>query len=94
MSFSVRHVRPRRPLRALAAVLLVGALSAGCSTFSDEGRAQYERGQGEQPGATGTAEATESAKPEPPYDVRPLLDPRKKYLGLAADGAPAKMTSV
>ncbi|MFF4632261.1 glycoside hydrolase family 26 protein [Streptomyces griseorubiginosus] len=94
MSFSVRHVRAPRPLRALAAVLLAGALLAGCSTFSDEGRAQYERGQGENPDATGTAEATESAKPEPPYDVRPLLDPKKKYLGVAADGAPAKMTAV
>ncbi|CAM5558918.1 Beta-mannanase OS=Streptomyces griseorubiginosus OX=67304 GN=AQJ54_01430 PE=3 SV=1 [Streptomyces griseorubiginosus] len=81
MSFSVRQVRAPRPLRALAAVLLAGALLAGCSTFSDEGRAQYERGQGENPDATGTAEATESAKPEPPYDVRPLLDPKKSIWG-------------
>ncbi|MEU9956600.1 glycosyl hydrolase [Streptomyces sp. NPDC050982] len=94
MSFSVRRVRASRPVRALAATLIAGALLAGCSTFSKEGRDQYERGQGEKPGAEGTGEASESAKPEPPYDVRPLLEPKKKYLGVAADGAPAKMNAV
>lgn len=94
MTFSVRPQRAIRPVQALAAVLLAAAMLAGCSTFSEEGRDQYERSQGEQPGADPSAEASESPQPEPPYDVRPLLQPDKDYLGLAADGAPAKMTAV
>ncbi|WP_328771086.1 glycoside hydrolase family 26 protein [Streptomyces sp. NBC_00286] len=100
MTFSVRSVHTLRTVRALAAALLAGALLAGCSTFSEEGRDQYERSQGEPPaaeGAEGAAsdeEESESANPELPFDVRPLLKPDKDYLGLAADGAPAKMTAV
>jgi hypothetical protein len=100
MSFSVRpvrlvrSVRALRPARALVAALIAGALLTGCSTFSEEGRDQYERTQGEQPAADGSGEATQSAKPEQPYDVRPLLEPKKKYLGVAADGAPARMKAV
>ncbi|WP_221353003.1 glycoside hydrolase family 26 protein [Streptomyces beigongshangae] len=88
MSSSVRRVR------ALAAVLVAGALLAGCSTFSEEGRDQYERSRGAQPGAVDGGDSGGSAKPEPPYDVRPLLEPEKKYLGVAADGAPARMGAV
>lgn len=55
--------------------------------------------------AAGTAApsgaATAAAAPAPtavntslPYDVRPLLKPAKKYLGMAADGAPASMAGV
>ncbi|MFC9639170.1 glycoside hydrolase family 26 protein [Streptomyces mirabilis] len=79
--------------RALAAVLLAGALLAGCSTFSEQGRDDYRRAQGEA-ADPGESAATETAKPEPPYDVRPLLKPAKKYLGLAAEGAPADMKNV
>ncbi|WP_128379192.1 glycoside hydrolase family 26 protein [Streptomyces cavernae] len=81
-------------LRNAAAVLLAGALLAGCGTFSEEGRDQYNRSQGKsaEP-STGPSESA-AEKPEPPYDVRPLLKPKKKYFGVAAEGAPAKMTAV
>jgi len=92
MTFPSTSARALWPVRAIAAALLAGALLSGCTTFSDDGRNQYERAQGEEPGAT--ADATESEKPEPPYDVRPLLQPDKEYLGVAADGAPKKMDAV
>lgn len=50
--------------RALAAVLLAGALLAGCSTFSEQGRDDYRRAQGEA-ADPGESAATETAKPEP-----------------------------
>lgn len=82
--------------RALAAVLLAGALLAGCSTFSEQGRDEYRRAQGEaaKPSLGVTEAPAEATKPELPYDVRPLLQPSKKYLGVAAVGAPASMKNV
>jgi hypothetical protein len=82
-----------RRIHALAALLLAGALLTGCTTFSDKGREDYERAQGKDPVAGETAGAP-SEKPEPPYDVRPLLAPKKKYLGVAAEGAPASLKNV
>ncbi|MER6269051.1 glycosyl hydrolase [Streptomyces sp900105755] len=89
-----RTARVLRPTRMLAAVMLASTLLAGCTTFSGKGRDEYNRAQGEQPGADSSAGASASAKAEPPYDVRSLLQPAKKYLGVAADGAPTKMTGV
>ncbi|MEV0847854.1 glycosyl hydrolase [Streptomyces sp. NPDC049954] len=90
---------PRRPARraarrGLTAVLLAGALlsATGCGVFSDSGRDQYERAQGEPDGSASKKSA--SAAPEKsvlPYDVRPLLKPDKKYFGVALDGAPASV---
>ncbi|MET8946283.1 glycosyl hydrolase [Streptomyces sp. NPDC004542] len=83
-----------RRIAATAALLLACALLAGCATFSAKGRAQYEQARGG--AADPSVAAVESAKPAAPYDVLPLLVPagRKKYLGLAARGAPASMKNV
>ncbi len=78
--------------RALAAVLLAGALLAGCSTFSEQGRDDYRRAQGE--AVYRRVSGHRDGQLEPPYDVRPLLKPASKYLGLAARGAPADMKNV
>ncbi|MBO1335041.1 glycoside hydrolase family 26 protein [Streptomyces sp. VRA16 Mangrove soil] len=82
----------RTAIRMLLAVALLAVVSA-CSTFSDTGRDEYARNQGRTPGASASASA-DDAEPEPPYDVRPLLHPKKKYLGVAADGAPARMGAI
>ncbi|WP_338697268.1 glycosyl hydrolase [Streptomyces sp. Q6] len=79
-------------IRMLLVATALAVLSA-CSTFSDTGRDEYARSQGKDPAASAD-EASPSEKPEPPYDVRPLLKPAKKYFGVAADGAPAKMTAI
>jgi hypothetical protein len=83
----------RRRIHTLAALLIASALLAGCSTFSDQGRQEYERAQGKNP-AVSESPGQETQKPMPPYDVRPLLAPTKKYLGVAAEGAPASMKGI
>ncbi|GHK00461.1 hypothetical protein SY2F82_22580 [Streptomyces sp. Y2F8-2] len=82
-----------RQIRALAVLLIACALLAGCSTFSDKGRQQYKQAEGKNPGGS-EASGSQTEKPVPPYDVRPLLAPAKKYLGVAADGAPASMKNI
>ncbi|NGN68866.1 beta-mannanase [Streptomyces sp. A7024] len=78
-------------LRTAVAALLLCLLASSCTTFSSEGRDRYHRTDGK-PSASG--KESESAKPELPYDIRPLLKPEKKYLGMSADGAPASLKPV
>ena len=73
----------RTPPVALLVVLLALVL-AGCSTPAG-GRAAPDPGTGA--GANGGVAAGGDA-PVVPYDVRPLLSPQGKYLGVALDGAP------
>jgi len=84
---------------ALAAVLLVGSMLAGCSvvraagTWSDPQHAVAGSGvggAGAAPTGTGTA-AANSAPLAPAYNVTPLLYPSRKYLGVEIDGAPASL---
>ncbi|NEB78094.1 beta-mannanase [Streptomyces sp. SID14478] len=82
----------RTAIRLLLVVTVLAVVSA-CSTFSDKGRDEYARGQGKDPAASADV-SSPAPKPEPPYDVRPLLHPGKKYFGVAADGAPAKMSTI
>ncbi|MFF8772725.1 glycoside hydrolase family 26 protein [Kitasatospora sp. NPDC015120] len=94
--------------RALAAALLVLPLAA-CDLLGQEplGPAaaagpSAAASAGSTAGAAGGASATATAAPARtatpdaalPYDVRPLLKPAKKYLGVAVDGAPASMAGV
>lgn len=78
-------------LRGLTAAGLVGMLlvsTAGCGTFSSEGRDAYKARSG------ASSEAGAATAPVVPYDIRPLLRPKNKYLGVAADGAPDSMKPV
>lgn len=82
----------RRRLAAATAALTAGALLAltGCSLTSSGG------GGGTSPGTSSRpADGTDGKPtPAPPYDVRPLLDPAKKYFGVALDKAPHDMGPV
>ncbi|MET9606560.1 glycosyl hydrolase [Streptomyces sp. NPDC006512] len=80
--------------RCLTAAVLAGSLLAGtvgCNTFSSSGRDEYKMSAGDSGSGAGSRT---SAAPALPYDVRPLLQPKNKYLGLAADGAPESMKPV
>lgn len=82
----VRPLRPRvSPL--IVAVLLAGLLASvtGCA-YSDVGDPSSPH---EAPVAADAA-----AAPAVAYDVRPLLNPDRKYLGVALDGAPESMEPV
>ncbi|MFD6416803.1 glycoside hydrolase family 26 protein [Streptomyces sp. NPDC060194] len=82
-------------VRGLLAAAVLAGLLAGCGTFSDEGREEYRRSQGEAaPPAGPEASPSAEEQAELPFDVRPLLDPEKKYFGVAADGAPASLEAV
>jgi mannan endo-1,4-beta-mannosidase len=80
----------RRHRAALLAVLLT-ALLAACSGGSSPAG-------GSAPGRSGSAGALAGGgsgnAPVVPYDVRPLLSPAGKYLGVAIDGAPASSAVV
>lgn len=84
-----------RRVRPVAAALLATLLLAGCATFSAKGRAEYAHARGTAAAGPSLAAAGPAAT-EPPYDVRPLLRPSggKKFLGVAAKGAPAAMTNI
>jgi len=97
--------RPGRMSAVLAAVLLTGSVLAGCSviraagTWNDPRHAVAGSGaKGAVPASTGASagsSATEqSALLNPAYDVTPLLQPSRKYLGVEIDGAPASLTPV
>jgi len=76
--------------RRITALLLACGLAAGtagCGVFSEKGRQNYNADR-PSPGASGSTSV--GAAPVP-FDVRPLLHPAKKYLGLATDGAPDSM---
>lgn len=73
----------RRPLLVvLLAALLAGAL-AGCSAPPGPGTAS-----GPDPAAPTDRARGDGGDPVVPYDIRPLLAPERKYLGVAIDGAP------
>ncbi|MFI6443127.1 glycoside hydrolase family 26 protein [Kitasatospora sp. NPDC050543] len=84
--------------RLLAAVALVLPLT-GCAALLGEQRigpgvalpsasSSTKPSTAARPAAAGTSDAFS------PYDVRPLLRPAKKILGIAAEGAPNSMTAV
>ena len=92
-------MRHGRISAVLAAVLLVGSVLTGCSviraagTWDDPRHAVAGSGaKGAAAAPTGTGAsgaATGQAAPlTPAYDVTPLLQPSRKYLGLEIDGSP------
>ena len=100
---TTRRGRISRISAVLTAVLLVGSVLTGCSvvqaagTWSDPRHAVAGSGvEGAAPAPTGTdasGVATGSSAPlAPAYDVTPLLDPTRKYLGVEIDGAPDSIT--
>ncbi|MDG4863007.1 glycosyl hydrolase [Streptomyces sp. T-3] len=79
-----------RTFAACAALLVVLFGAAGCSTFNSEGRDRYN-GLESGPAPTAAKSATPSQRPVEPYDIKPLLHPEKKYLGVAAEGLPESL---
>ena len=101
----MRHVAARRGLipAVLAAVLLVGSALTGCSVVNSAGTWSDARHPVAGSGASGTAPAPTEASASgtaaaqqaplaPAYDVTPLLQPSRKYLGVEIDGAPDSTT--
>ncbi|HWG23581.1 glycoside hydrolase family 26 protein [Actinospica sp.] len=93
------RVRHGRISVVLAAVLLVGCALSGCSvvraagTWNDPRRPVAGSGaKGAAPAPTGaathSAAAGQSVPLAPAYDITPLLNPSRKYLGLEIDGSP------
>ena len=96
-------MRHGRISAAVAAVLLIGSVLTGCSVIRAAGTWGDPRhpvagsgAKGAAPAATGAAAsgaATEQSAPlTPAYDVTPLLQPTRKYLGLEIDGSPDSIT--
>lgn len=73
--------------RTLAAAALAAAL-VGCSSTSGGGTPARDTGAPSVASATERAAAPGAEQEYVPYDVRPLLAPKRKYLGVAIDGAP------
>jgi len=101
----MRHGAARRGRisAVLAAVLLVGSVLAGCSvvnaagTWNDPRHAVAGAGVTQAAAAPTGAGASSSASSQsaplaPAYDVTPLLDPSRKYLGVEINGAPDSIT--
>jgi len=82
----VRRRRLAGTVSALTAIALL--VLTGCSLKSTPAS--------DKPAASGSGATTgnAAATPAPPYDVRPLLDPAKKYFGAAIDKAPHAMAPV
>jgi hypothetical protein len=80
----------RNRLAAATAALTATVLLAvtGCSLTSPD------HGSAAKTGGAGSSAAADSPAPVAPYDVRPLIDPAKKYFGAALDQAPHSMTPV
>lgn len=70
----------------MAGVLVAAALLAGAAACSPAVTG------GDAP--TAPAPVTVSSAPAPPYDIRPLLTPARKYLGAALEGVPSSVTPV
>jgi hypothetical protein len=96
----IRTLNLRTPAARLAIGLLLTA-TAGCSVVNNA--ATWNSPRAKPIGAagagttTGSAGAGPSASPSPlapVYDVKPLLNPAKKYLGLEIPDAPVSMTPV
>ena len=86
---AVRAPHARRTFRPIVGLLLAGLLGLlfGCSSRPMEQRSR---------GGTDVGGSVEgpSAEVRVPFDVRPLLKPRRKYLGAALDGAPESLAPV
>lgn len=86
---SVRESRAGRAFRPIVGLLLAGlvGLLFGCSSRATEQRSRA---------STDVRSPVEGPSEEPlvPFDVRPLLKPRRKYLGAALDGAPGSLAPV
>jgi mannan endo-1,4-beta-mannosidase len=86
---TVRAPRAKRTSRPIVGLLLAGLLGLllGCSSPPTEQRSR---------GATDVPGPVEGPSEEAlvPFDVRPLLKPPRKYLGVALDGAPESMAPV
>lgn len=88
---------PRRTLAAAAVALALLLSLSGCATFSAEGRQQYQRAMNtgaRQPRFGATGRAPEAVPTVLPYDIRPLLKPAGKYLGVATKDAPGSLRQV
>jgi mannan endo-1,4-beta-mannosidase len=78
-----------RAARALAGLLLAALLGAAAGCSPPPGR----RSEGTA-GAGGAAKGRPQPPAAVPFDVRPLLQPQRKYLGAALDGAPRSLAPV
>jgi mannan endo-1,4-beta-mannosidase len=85
----LRRFRARRASRPLTGLLLAGLLGSllGCSAPAPEQRS------GGATDAGGSVKGRSEAATIP-FDVRPLLQPQRKYLGAALDGAPRSLAPV
>jgi hypothetical protein len=86
-------------IRTLAATVLASVLlvaTAACSTFSAAGRDRYNEVDHSTAKPTPGISTTPAKAKAPvlPYDIQPLLYPKKKFFGVAADGAPASLKPV
>lgn len=77
-----------RTRTALTAVLLTALTLSGCSVLDDSNSAS-PAGR-----AKGGADPSQSTDSDVPYDVVPLIKPKKKYYGAALAGAPSSMKPV
>ncbi|MCX5332012.1 glycoside hydrolase family 26 protein [Streptomyces sp. NBC_00140] len=77
-----------RTRTALTAVLLTALALSGCSVLDDSNNGS-PAGQAE-----GGGDPSQSAESDVPYDVVPLIKPKKKYYGAAVAGAPTSMKGV
>jgi mannan endo-1,4-beta-mannosidase len=86
---AVRALHARRAFRPIVGLLLAGLFGFffGCSSRPMEQRSRQAANVG------GPVEGP-SEEAQVPFDVRPLLKPSRKYLGVALDGAPESLTPV
>ncbi|WP_405647395.1 glycoside hydrolase family 26 protein [Streptomyces sp. NBC_00019] len=77
-----------RTRTALTAVLLTALALSGCSVLDDSNNGS-PAGQAE-----GGGDPSQTAESDVPYDVVPLIKPKKKYYGAAVAGAPTSMKGV
>ncbi|MEU6063014.1 MULTISPECIES: glycoside hydrolase family 26 protein [Streptomyces] len=76
----------RRFLRPLAVALLTATAASGCGLLGGSGDPAADAAR--EPSASATAAQ------RLPYDVKPLLHPKKEYFGVAVDGAPSSTKPV
>ncbi|MGC0330077.1 hypothetical protein RKD23_003067 [Streptomyces sp. SAI-170] len=77
-----------RTRAALAACLITLLALTGCSLLGDDDTGAGDSANG---GGEGGPRVSQSAEAAVPYDVVPLLRPKKKYFGAAVEGAPNSM---
>jgi mannan endo-1,4-beta-mannosidase len=80
----------RRAVTGLLLALLLALATAGCAAGGDA--PVGAGGQGAQPAAGGAASS--AAVPVQPYNISPLLYPKKKFFGATFDGVPASLAPV